>query len=89
MGRSAKSDARLPVAVQALAVVVVAVVATFVTSEQNFRSPANALWMIALPTVLALGLNSSVRQRALMVVALVALSLFTATIVGAVVIGYP
>ena len=89
MGPSETSSARLLLAVQVLVVITITVAANFVTDALNFRSPANALWMVALPAALALALNNSVRQRAVMAVALVSLSLLTSVIVRAVVIGYP
>ena len=89
MDRSGKISARLPVAVQLTLVFATALAATFLTDALHFRSPANALWLVALPAVLAFALNSNVRQRVAMTLAMVALSLFTSIIVGVFVIGYP
>ena len=89
MDRSERNNPRLPVTVQLMLVVAIAVAATFLTDALRFRSPANALWMLVLPAVLALALNSNTQQRVVMTLAMVALSLFTSVIVGVFVIGYP
>ena len=89
MDRGGKISARLPVAVQLSLVVAIAVAATFLTDDLHFRSPVNALWMVALPAVLAFALNDDVRQKVVMTFAMIALSVSASTIAGVFVIGYP
>ena len=52
------------------------------TDAVGFRSPANFLWMVALPAFVGVAVNRGWKARASMMVALVAVSLVSSVLIG-------
>ena len=73
---------RPPGYAQVLLIAVVSTALVLATNAFAFRSQVNILWMIGLPVLLGLALNSGSRRRAIMTAVLVTVSLVTTMIVG-------
>jgi hypothetical protein len=70
-----KLSGRVPIAAQIGLVAVLSAALTYVTTNLNYRTGLNALWMIALPIVVGLSLNQGAGRRAIVAVMLVGVSL--------------
>jgi len=69
-------------AIQVAVVAVLASASNLFTDRLSFRSPTNALWMIALPLLLGIILNRTWAERMLMAAVLVVVSLLTSVAIG-------
>jgi len=61
---------------------------TYGTMIANFRSPLNALWMLALPALTGALLNNGLRRKVWVTLMLIMVSLVTTGATG-VYVGYP
>ena len=61
---------------------------TLATDRIGFRSPANLLWMIGLPIVLAVMMNREWDRRAFMAMALVGIAVLVTIVIGVSFISY-
>jgi hypothetical protein len=67
---------------QIVLVALLTTVLELTTDAFRFRSPANALWLIALPAVLGVALNKGMARKALMAGTLIVVALATGMVVG-------
>lgn len=67
---------------QVVAVALLSAIAVLATDAVAFRSPANLLWIVAVPVGVGLAMNQGWKTRTLMAVALTAVSVASATIIG-------
>ena len=88
MAAREKTFTRPQLIAQVVVVLVTAVTATLTADALDFRSPANALWMVGFPALLGVVLNSGWLRKALVAGALVLLSLVTTIIVGVIFTSY-
>jgi putative effector of murein hydrolase LrgA (UPF0299 family) len=67
---------------QVICVAALTTLSVLVTDWLQFRNPANLLWMVVLPVVLAFAVNDGWNRRAFMALLLVLVSLGTGIVVG-------
>ena len=69
-------------AIQCGVVAVVSAALVMATSAVNFRSPANLIWMVALPALVGILANVGWIRRGLMTLALMGVSLVSTVVIG-------
>ena len=73
---------RLSIVAQFAIVIFSAAALTLTADAYNFRSPANALWLVVLPVLIGVVCNGGWVPRAAMAAALLALSVVTSILIG-------